>query len=188
MAADKVSNYLNETADLLVHAPVEDLRKIAELMLEAFNSGRQVFVMGNGGSAATASHLACDLQKTIGHQSAKKFRVMALTDNMPMMTAWANDVDYSNVFVSQLDTWVQPGDLVIGISGSGNSPNVIAAIGHANEKGAVTVGMSGYNGGWLARIAQHNVIVRSENMQQIEDAHMVFAHLIFRYLLEESHK
>ncbi|HEY3298546.1 MAG TPA: SIS domain-containing protein [Armatimonadota bacterium] len=185
MTVDKVRDYLAQTAEVLVNAPVEDLRKAAELMVDAYRSGKQVFIMGNGGSAATASHLACDMQKTIGHLNAKKFRVMALTDNIPIMTAWANDVDYANVFVSQLDTWVEPGDLVIGISGSGNSPNVIAAMGLANEKGAVTVGMSGFDGGWLARIAQHNVIVPSENMQQIEDAHMVFAHLIFRYLLEE---
>lgn len=182
---DKVKEYLTGTADLLVHAPVEDIRIVADLMLEAYRSDRQVFVMGNGGSAATASHLACDLSKTIGHLGEKKFKVMALTDNIPMMTAWANDVDYANIFSSQLDTWIEPGDLVIAISGSGNSPNVISAIGLANEKGAVTVGMSGFDGGWLARIAQHNVIVSSENMQQIEDAHMVFSHLIFRYLLEE---
>lgn len=183
---DKVQDYLDQTVGLLANAPREDLRKVADLMLEAFKSGKQVFVMGNGGSAATASHLACDLQKTIGHLGSRKFKVMALTDNISIMTAWANDVDYANIFANQLDTWVQPGDLVIGISGSGNSPNIIAAIALANEKGAVTIGMSGFKGGWLAKMAQNNIIVESEDMQQIEDAHMVFSHLIFRYLLEES--
>jgi len=182
---DRVTGYLETTANILLNAPVDDIRKVANLVLQAYKTDKQVFVMGNGGSAATASHLACDLQKTIGHLREKKFKVMALTDNIPMMTAWANDVDYANIFASQLDTWVQPGDIVVGISGSGNSPNVIAALGLANEKGAITVGMSGFDGGWLAQVAQHNIIVPSSNMQQIEDAHMIFSHLIFRYLLEE---
>jgi len=182
---DRVKDYLDAVAGLLADAPRDDIRKVADLLLDAYHSGRQVFIMGNGGSAATASHLACDLQKGVGYERDKKFKVMALTDNIPIMTAWANDTDYSNIFAEQLATWVMPGDLVMGISGSGNSPNVIKAIELANEKGAVTVGMSGFKGGRLAQVARHSMVVPSDNMQHIEDVHMVFCHLIFRYLLEE---
>lgn len=183
---DRVRNYLSCVAGLLQDAPAEDIRKAADMVLDAYRKGKQVFIMGNGGSAATASHLACDLQKGIGCLSTeKKFRVMALTDNVPIMTAWANDTDYSNIFAEQLATWVMPGDLVIGISGSGNSPNIIRGIETAKSKGAITIGMSGFQGGKLAEVADHNIVIKSDNMQHIEDVHVVIAHLIFRYLLEE---
>lgn len=183
---DRVRDYLNSVAGLLKDAPADDIKKVADLVLDAYRSGKQVFIMGNGGSAATASHLACDLQKGIGClRPDKKFRVMALTDNVPIMTAWANDTDYSNIFAEQIATWAAPGDLVIGISGSGNSPNVIKGVETAREKGAVTVGLSGFEGGKLAQVADYNVVVRSNNMQHIEDVHVVIAHLIFRYILEE---
>lgn len=182
---DRVNDYLDTVARLLANIPRDRIRKVSDLVREAYLSDRQVFIMGNGGSASTASHLACDLQKGIGGLGEKKFRAMALTDNIPIMTAWANDTDYSNVFSEQLSTWVNPGDLVIGISGSGNSPNVINAIELANQKGAVTIGLSGFQGGKLAQVAQHSVVINSDNMQHIEDVHMVLAHLIFRCLLEE---
>lgn len=181
---DRVNDYLDGVAKLLAEVRREDIRKVADLIVEAYRSRKQVFVMGNGGSAATASHFACDLQKGIGCAGDEKFRVMAITDNVPLMTAWANDFDYSDIFAQQLSTWVEPGDLVIGISGSGNSPNVIKAIELANEKGATTVGLAGFKGGRLAQVAQHNVVVPSDDMQYIEDVHLVLSHLIFRYLLE----
>lgn len=182
---DRVKNYLDSVADLLGQISKEDAKTIADLVMDAYKNGRQVFIMGNGGSAATASHLACDLQKGIGFCGDKCFKVMAVTDNIPIMTAWANDADYSDIFANQLAPWIQPGDLVIGISGSGNSPNIIKAIEFANARGAITAGMSGFKGGKLAQAAQFNVVVPSDNMQYIEDVHMVLSHLIFRYLLEE---
>lgn len=182
---DRIHKYLDAVSGLLAGLSRDDIRKVADLVYDAYNNGKQVFIMGNGGSAATASHLACDLQKGLGGMSDKKFKVMAVTDNIPIMTAWANDADYSDIFSEQIATWVQPGDLVVGISGSGNSPNVIKGIELANSKGAVTVGLSGFKGGCLAQVAQHGVIVESDNMQYIEDVHMVLSHLIFRYVLEE---
>jgi len=182
---DRVKGYLDAISDLLGKVSVADIRKIADLVVTAYRSSNRVFLMGNGGSAATASHLACDLQKGVGGMSDRKFKVMALTDNIPIMTAWANDTDYSNIFAEQLATWVEPGDLVIGISGSGNSPNVIKGIEVARRKGAVTAGLSGFKGGRLAEVAEYNVVVPSDNMQHIEDVHMVLCHLIFRYVLEE---
>ncbi len=181
---DRVKDYLSAVSSLLMEAPEEEIRKVAELLLDAYSTGRQVFIMGNGGSAATASHFACDLQKTMGLLGEKKFKVMALTDSTPLMTAWANDFEYADIFARQLATWLAPGDLVIGISGSGNSANIMKAIEYANNQSAVTIGMSGFNGGQLAQSARYNIIIQSDNMQHIEDVHMVLAHLIFRYLLE----
>lgn len=180
-----VDTYLNSVARLLAEVPREDIQKAADLVVDAYKSDRQVFIMGNGGSAATASHLACDLQKSVGCAGRRRFKVMAVTDSVPLMTAWANDFDYADIFAGQLSTWINPGDLVIGISGSGNSPNVIKGIEVANEMGAVTIGLSGFGGGRLAQVAQHNVVIASEDMQQIEDVHMVMSHLIFRCVLEE---
>jgi D-sedoheptulose 7-phosphate isomerase len=182
---EKIESYLNDVSALLAEIPRDKIAKVVDLVRDAYEKGTQVFIMGNGGSASTSSHLACDLQKGLGGLSDKKFKVMALSDSIPIMTAWGNDTDYSNIFAPQLETWVNPGDLVIGISGSGNSPNVINAIELANKKGAITVGLSGFQGGKLDQLAQYGVVVRSDNMQHIEDVHMVLAHLIFRVLMEE---
>ena len=182
---ERINEYLDTVSRLLAEAPRDDIRKLVTLVMDAYKSGKQVFIMGNGGSAATASHLCCDLQKGVGGIGPKKFKVMALTDSVPVMTAWANDADYSVIFAEQIETWVEPGDLVIAISGSGNSPNVIKGVEAANKKGAITAGLAGFQGGKLAQVAQHSIVVHSENMQHIEDVHAVLCHLVFRYLLEE---
>jgi D-sedoheptulose 7-phosphate isomerase len=182
---DRIENYINAVTELLNRVSREHIHGVADLVLDAYRAGKQVFIMGNGGSAATASHLACDLQKGVGCYRDQKFKVMAVTDSIPLMTAWANDFDYSDVFAEQLSTWVQPGDLVIAFSGSGSSPNVVKGVELANKKGVVTVGISGFKGGRLASVAQHNIIVPSDDMQHIEDVHLILAHLIFRYVLEE---
>jgi D-sedoheptulose 7-phosphate isomerase len=181
----RINAYLDTVSDLLAVVSREDIQKIVDLVRDAYKNDKQVFIMGNGGSAATASHLACDLQKGITSMGTKRFRVMAVTDNVAVMTAWANDADYSEIFAQQIATWVEPGDLVLGISGSGNSPNVIKGIEVANEKGAITAGLAGFKGGKLAQVAKYSVVVPSDNMQHIEDVHMVVSHLLFRYLLEE---
>ena len=181
----RINEYLDTVSKLLAEVSREDIKKLVNLVMDAYQSGRQVFVMGNGGSAATASHLCCDLQKGVGGVGPKKFKVMALTDNVPVITAWANDADYSEIFARQIETWVAPGDLVIAISGSGNSPNVIKGVETANAKGAITAGLAGFQGGKLAQVAQHSIVVHSDNMQHIEDVHAVLCHLIMRYLLEE---
>lgn len=182
---ERISNYLDTVTGLLAELPREDISRVVDLVRDAYESGKQVFILGNGGSASTASHLACDLQKGLGALTDRKFKVMSLSDSIPIMTAWGNDTEYANIFAPQIETWVNPGDLVIGISGSGNSPNVINAIDLANEKGAVTIGLSGFQGGKLAQKAKYGVVVRSDNMQHIEDVHVVIAHLVFRVLMEE---
>ena len=179
---EAVRQYFDELVQVIQSLPAEQVQDLVDTIAEAYESNRQVLILGNGGSAAAASHLACDLQKGIGGAAPKRFRAMALTDNVPIMTAWANDTDYSEIFAKQMDTWVNPGDLVIAISGSGNSPNVIKAVELANSRGALTYGLTGFQGGKLAQIARKSIVVPSNNMQQIEDVHVILAHLVFTCL------
>lgn len=170
---------LKRTIDLVSRA---ELQNFLGLLLEAVEMGRNVFVMGNGGSAATASHMTVDFNKGLSYQKAKRFRFHCLSDNLPTLTAYANDVGYEEVFVEQLRNFLEPGDLVIGISGSGNSRNVLKAIEYANEVGAVTLGLTGYDGGALKRIARHGVHVPVADMQVAEDLHMMLDHLAYAVL------
>ena len=175
-------DYIDQVIDLLSRVPKDAIKHMGDLVLDAYNHEKSVFTMGNGGSASTASHLACDLQKNVCMWGEKKFRVLALTDNMAMMTALANDYDFSDVFAQQLANWVQPDDVVIAISGSGTSPNVVKAVEYADRAGAVTVALCGFDGGTLAKSARHAVIMPCSDMQHIEDAHMVISHLLMRYV------
>ena len=142
-----IRNYLDLVAKALSELPEDKIRDIIETLKAAHAGGRQVFILGNGGSASTASHIACDFQKGLKECTGKRFRVSSITDNMAVLTAWANDTDYENVFAEQIDSLLEPGDIVLAISGSGNSPNVIKAVEKANQMGAITIGWSGYAGG-----------------------------------------
>ncbi|MCL5019163.1 MAG: SIS domain-containing protein, partial [Patescibacteria group bacterium] len=144
-----ISQYLQTVSDLVAKVPEERVQKVVDTLMEAYENGRHIFVIGNGGSAATASHLAGDLQKSLTGLGDKPFKAMALTDSLPIILAWANDSDYSNIFAAQLEAWLNPGDVVLAFSGSGNSPNIIKALEKADSMGANTVGFSGYNGGKL---------------------------------------
>jgi D-sedoheptulose 7-phosphate isomerase len=140
-----------------------------------------VYLFGNGGSAALASHFACDLGKGTAYcNGGKRFRVLSLTDNLPTLTAWANDTNYEDVFSEQLRNFVQPGDVALAISGSGNSKNVLNALRVAREARATTVGISGFQGGEMKPLCDICVVVPSENMQIIEDLHVAMSHSIFR--------
>ncbi len=174
-----VRDYLSTLGDVLQRLPLGDIDGVVATVRRAWAEGRTVFLIGNGGSAATASHLACDLGKGLAAPGRPRMRAIALTDNVPLMTAYANDVSYERIFAEQLASLVQAGDVVLAISGSGNSPNVLAAVELANERGATTVGLTGFQGGKLSGLAHQCVVVPSENMQQIEDAHMVIAHALF---------
>ena len=144
--------------------------------------------MGNGGSAATASHFVGDLSKGTIVADFPRFKAIALTDNVPNMLAWGNDSSYEDIFVEQLKNLMEPEDVVVGISGSGNSRNVIKAIDYANEKGAITIGLLGYDGGKLIEIVQESLHVPSFNMQQVEDIHALISHLLTSMIREEQKK
>jgi D-sedoheptulose 7-phosphate isomerase len=174
--------YFNQLASLLETLPRDAIDRAEEALRSAWRDGRTVFLLGNGGSAATASHLVCDFAKGLVADGRPRMRALALTDSVPLITAYANDISYECVFAEQLAGLVQPGDVVVAISGSGNSPNVLAAVRTANELGAVTVGLSGYAGGKLASLVSLPVVVRSDNMQMIEDAHMIIGHALFTAL------
>jgi D-sedoheptulose 7-phosphate isomerase len=145
---------------------------------EARDEGRQIFVCGNGGSAATASHFACDMVKGASFGYKKRFRIQALTDSLATLTAYSNDVNYECVFKEQLENFARPGDLVMAISGSGNSPNVLRAVEFANSIGCRTIALTGRNGGQLGPLAQLNLQVAEPHMGRIEDAHMIICHMI----------
>lgn len=180
-----IREYLDLVSKALAELPEDRIQDVIDTLKAAHTESRQVFLLGNGGSASTASHLACDFQKGLKMTSGKRFRATAVTDNVAVMTAWANDTDYVNIFAEQLDSLVEAGDVVIAISGSGNSPNVIKAVEKANELGAVTMGWSGFGGGKLAEIAQKPIVVNSDNMQRVEDVHMVLGHLVFACLMKQ---
>jgi len=152
------------------------------LVRQAWDSGRQVITLGNGGSAMTALHFATDWAKSPLLKTGRPFRVRSLLDNMGLLTAYANDLSYQDIFAAQLRNILEPGDLVIAISGSGNSENVLRAVQFANQNGAVTLALSGYDGGKLKAIAQHNLWVAVNDMQLVEDVHSVFGHLVMQAL------
>ncbi|MFB3828772.1 MAG: SIS domain-containing protein [Bryobacteraceae bacterium] len=162
------------------------MEQAIEWLREARENGAGVFVCGNGGSASTASHFACDMVKGASYQRARRFRIMALTDQLPTITAYANDVGYDCVFREQLKNFAKPGDVVIAISGSGNSPNVLEAIQYANSIGCRTIGMTGRDGGRLGAMAQLNIHVASSHMGRIEDGHMIACHMIAYAFMEEK--
>jgi D-sedoheptulose 7-phosphate isomerase len=175
---DQVTDYLEQVRVVLGRLDTAAIAQIIEVLHEARLNGRTIFLMGNGGSAATASHWANDLSKGASRPGAPRLRVIALTDNVPLITAWANDTEYANIFVEQLANFVRPGDVVIGISGSGNSENVIRAIEYGREQGAFTIGLTGFDGGRLKDAAELCLVAPSGVMEQVEDAHMVVTHSI----------
>jgi D-sedoheptulose 7-phosphate isomerase len=148
------------------------------MLAEARDHDRTIFVCGNGGSAATASHFACDMVKGASFQKNKRFRILALTDSMATITAYSNDVCYDCVFTEQLRNFARPGDVVMAISGSGNSPNVVSAVEYANSIGCRTIGLTGRDGGKLGALAGLRIHVDDSHMGRIEDGHMTVCHMI----------
>ena len=173
-----IASYLDQVCHVLQNLPQDEISRAIDILAQVRLEGRQIFIMGNGGSAATASHFACDLGKGTIESGKRRFRVIALTDNMALFSALANDWGYERVFVEQLDSLAHPGDVAIGISGSGNSENVLLAMDLACERGLTTIGFTGFDGGRLKDKVEVCLLVECEVMEQIEDAHLVLAHLI----------
>lgn len=178
--------YLTDLKHCLDALPLKAVEEIACRISQTLRTDHTVMVIGNGGSAATASHMVCDFTKTVlGHDTAgsrRRFRVMALADNLPTFSAWANDVGYQCVFSEQIKTWAEPGDLVIAISASGNSTNIVDAVRVARDMGAHTIGILGFEGGQVRDLVDECVVVPSDSYGQIEDVHMIVTHLITAYL------
>ncbi|HEV3310815.1 MAG TPA: SIS domain-containing protein [Chloroflexota bacterium] len=175
-----ISDYLTGLRDAIGNLALGDVEVVVEQLRRARMDGRQVFIAGNGGSAATASHMACDLAKNTlngnSDEAIGRFRVVSLTDNVALITAWSNDAGYEFVFSQQLRNLARPGDLLVVISGSGNSPNILEAVRAARSIGLTTLGLLGFDGGKVRSLLDYSITVQSTNYGYIEDAHMVLAH------------
>lgn len=174
--------YLQAVQSLLADVSDADVERAIDLLWDNYQNARRVVFCGNGGSAATASHLPADFQKNMFLDGGRPWECLSVVDSIPLLTAWGNDTDYANVFAGQVRCWLRPDDLLVAISGSGNSPNVLAAVEAAHDIGAVTIGLSGYGGGKLAQLARHNIVIHSNNMQMVEDVHMILGHVLYSAL------
>ncbi|MEO8025407.1 MAG: SIS domain-containing protein [Bryobacteraceae bacterium] len=172
------AQYRDELVRALHAIDAEKVQQAIDWMREARDAGGTIYTAGNGGSAATASHFVCDMVKGASYKRAKRFKMMALVDNMATLTAYANDVHYNEVFAEQLQNFAQPGDIFMAISGSGNSPNVLRAMEVANAAGCKTIALTGRDGGKLGPMAQLEINVGVPHMGRIEDGHHIVCHMI----------
>ena len=172
---------LIETIDSL---DLDRVVQAIEILGKARDEDRHIFVCGNGGSASTASHFVTDMVKGASYNRKSRFRIMALTDSMPTITAYSNDVSYSCIFAEQLKNFAQRGDVLIGISGSGNSENVLQAVEYANLIGCETIALTGRDGGKLGKAAKLELRVAEPHMGRIEDGHLIISHMLGYYFME----
>lgn len=179
--------YKSQLVDTISKVDLTKVEQAIEWLKDARNQDRHIFVCGNGGSASTASHFACDIVKGASYNRKSRFRILALTDSLPTLTAYSNDVGYDCVFVEQLRNFAQTGDVVLCISGSGNSPNVLRAMEYANAVGCRTIAMTGRDGGKLGPMAQLNLQVPVSHMGRIEDAHMIMCHMIAYHFMDTEY-
>lgn len=173
---EQLECYWNDMSGLMRTTPLGGLSALADRLLDCQQRGSTVFICGNGGSAATATHFACDLGKGTQVPGAARFRVVSLSDNMSMLTAWANDTSYDRVFAEQLSPLVRPGDVLVVISASGNSANVVSAAHVARQADAEVIALTGRTGGRLRDVADLTVRVPSDEIEQVEDVHLIMTH------------
>ena len=178
-----IRKYIDQLQETLEATDIGLLDAALAMLREAWDNGRQVFLFGNGGSAATASHLACDFQKSVSRATGKPLCAISLSDSIAIITAWSNDTEYANIFAKQIETLGHPDDVAIAISGSGNSANVIRALEVCKAKGIKTIGLTGFSGGKMAPMVDIALVAKSDNMQRVEDMHLVWGHIIFLELL-----
>lgn len=181
MDANKfISDYRKSLKEHVDKLDDQKIVEVIDLILKAGKADKQIFIAGNGGSAATASHMACDLAKTVlkGKHDTERLRIFSLSDNMPSITAISNDWHYDDIFVEQLKNLLNPGDLVILISGSGNSNNIVKAAEYAKSKKAIVVGFTGFDGGKLRAYCDYEINIPSDNYGVVEDLHMALDHMI----------
>ena len=175
-----IKNYFRDLSSTLSEIDISGFADFKDSLEKARDNGNNIYVFGNGGSGSTASHMVCDMVKGCSYKKDKKFKIICLNDNIPTILAYSNDVSYDVVFEEQLKNFLKPNDVVIGISGSGNSTNIINAIKYANNNGAVTIGMSGFNGGKLKEISNINIHAPINDMQISEDIHLITIHILYK--------
>jgi D-sedoheptulose 7-phosphate isomerase len=179
---NEIGAYIDKLTRVIDSIDISQIDNFINLLINALHGEQQIFIMGNGGSGATASHYVCDFNKGLSWGKQKRFKLICLNDNVPTMMAYANDILYDDIFVEQMKNFFKKNDLVIGISGSGNSKNVLKAIEWSNINGGITIGLTGYNGGKLKEIAMHNAHINVDDMQITEDVHMILDHCIMKIL------
>ena len=177
-----VSNYLAAHAGLAQQLNVDAFQKGIDMVRAAFEGGKKIIACGNGGSASTASHYITDWNKMVNLATGKKFRGVSLCDNVGLITAYGNDLSYADVFAGQVDALMDEQDLLIAISGSGNSSNVLKAIEAARHARGNVLGVVGYDGGKMMPMCDHSVWVQSFDMQLCEDLHLMFGHMVMKTL------
>ena len=175
-------DYLNKLSLLLGQLDRTDIDNAIQVIANAWQAGSQIITLGNGGSSLTALHFVNDWNKSIFLTTGTPFRGRSLIDNIGLLMAYGNDISFDDLFVEQLKNLLRPDDLVIAISGSGNSENVVRAIRYANDNNAVTLGLCGFQGGKLMELAQHVVWVKVEDMQLSEDVHAIIGHIVMQRL------
>lgn len=176
-----IRSYLDRLLKTLDGMPVDDIARLSEMLYRAYSDGKQVFILGNGGSASTASHMAADLGKNTIGPNMRRFRIMSLNDNIPLLTALSNDLGYDNMFAEQLQNLIQPGDVLIVISGSGNSPNVLKAMEYAQSRSAQVAALLGFGGGKASKLSDLNVVIDSDDYGVVEDAHLIVNHILVEH-------
>ena len=180
----QISQYISSVVEQIKQLPVEKIEAVMETLNQARLAGKQIFIMGNGGSASTASHFVCDLAKNTRKEGWPPFKTIGLTDNMAIFSAYANDEGYENVFAQQLASLINVGDVVIGISASGNSPNVLKAMDVAAQHKATRIGFTGFNGGKLGKMVDLHINIPSDNYGQVEDIHLMLEHMMVSAIQE----
>lgn len=181
-AMENITSYLNTEMNVLKYLEIDEIERAVNTLYEAIKNQKTIYCFGNGGSASTASHFSNDFNKILNSKLDKKFNFICLNDNIATLMAIANDINYSEVFHFQLQGRVQPGDIIIAISGSGNSPNVLSAVNYAKAQGATIIALTGYDGGALSTMANINLNAPINNMQITEDVHLMFNHLLVSVL------
>jgi D-sedoheptulose 7-phosphate isomerase len=184
----EIKKYLQLLEHNLSALNILQINQIADVIQSAYDNGNTIFTMGNGGSGTTASHIVCDFNNGASAKLARKFKVMCLNDNVPSISAIANDISYDAIFKEQLKNFLRPGDVVIGLSASGNSKNIIRAIEYANKSGVTTIGFCGFDGGKLKKTAKYSIHIKVDDMKVVEDIHSIISHIIMKMLSAELMK
>ena len=180
------SKYISENIKILQSLDANEIAAAVELVVQAGESGSRIYAIGNGGSASTASHFVNDMGKGASLGRVKRFKVIPLTDNVEWMTALSNDLSYEDVYVEQLKNFAEKNDVLLAISGSGNSENVIRAVQYANETGCHTIGFTGFDGGKLRNLVERCIVIDSDHMGRIEDMHVILQHIICYYFMDQE--
>lgn len=182
-----ITGYLNLVKDTIDKLDLVEIERTIEAFMRVYEAGKTIYIFGNGGSAASATHAAGDFLKGASFGLEKRFRVISLVDNLPALMAIANDISYDDIFIEQLKNFIQPGDLVIGISGSGNSVNVVKAMEYAKSKGVQTVAFCGFKGGKIKAIADIAIHSVALDMEVAEDIHMMVFNVIKKEVMRKLH-